>query len=55
MEQRSSVTPPAHGLMRKGDSVWGSPPAPELERACWGGNHGKVSPPGPGLQVSGAV
>lgn len=55
MEQRGSVAPPACRLMRKGDSVWGSPTALELERACWGGNHGKVSPPGPGLQASGAV
>lgn len=49
------MVPLTHGLMRKGDSVWGSPTATELERAWRRGSHGKVSPPGWGLQALGAV
>lgn len=49
------MVPLTRGLMRKGDSVWGSPTATELERGRRRGNHGKVSPPGRGLQALGAV
>lgn len=53
VEEQCGSTDP--WLMRKGDSVWGSPTATELERARWRGNHAKVSPPGRGLQAPGTV